>query len=86
MMAPAVTAPQGGGNGNAKPQGAGKGEHKPGERRGHGHGGAGKPGGQRVVAKGSRPRKPRSAEEMDLAKAYAIRAQRRRKSASRPSA
>lgn len=54
--------PQGkGGNGNGKPQGAGKGEHTPGERRGHGHGG---------------PGKPRSAEEMDLAKAYAIRAQK----------
>ena len=59
--------PQGkGGNGNGKPQGAGKGEHKPGERRGHGHGRPGQQG----------PRKPRSAEEMDLAKAYAIRAQR----------
>lgn len=70
--------PQGkGGNGNAKPQGAGKGEHKPGERRGHGHGGAGKPGGQARGGQGQQgPRKPRSAEEMDLAKAYAIRAQR----------
>lgn len=70
--------PQGkGGNGNAKPQGAGKGEHKPGERRGHGHGGAGKPGGQARGGHGQQgPRKPRSAEEMDLAKAYAIRAQR----------
>ncbi|HDS1302175.1 MULTISPECIES: DUF2058 family protein [Stenotrophomonas maltophilia group] len=58
--------PQGkGGTGNGKPQGAGRGEHKPGERRGPG--GPGKSGG---------PRKPRSAEEMDLAKAYAIRAQR----------
>lgn len=70
--------PQGkGGNGNAKPQGAGKGEHKPGERRGHGHGGAGKPGGQARGGQGQQgPRKPRSAEEMDLANAYAIRAQR----------
>lgn len=70
--------PQGkGGNGNAKPQGAGKGEHKPGERRGHGHGGAGKPGGQARGGQGQQgPRKPRSVEEMDLAKAYAIRAQR----------
>ncbi|MDT3556637.1 DUF2058 family protein [Stenotrophomonas maltophilia group sp. msm1] len=70
--------PQGkGGNGNAKPQGAGKGEYKPGERRGHGHGGAGKPGGQARGGQGQQgPRKPRSAEEMDLAKAYAIRAQR----------
>ncbi|UID80388.1 DUF2058 family protein [Stenotrophomonas maltophilia] len=70
--------PQGkGGNGNAKPQGAGKGEHKPGERRGHGHGGAGRPGGQARGGQGQQgPRKPRSAEEMDLAKAYAIRAQR----------
>lgn len=70
--------PQGkGGNGNAKPQGAGKGEHKHGERRGHGHGGAGKPGGQARGGQGQQgPRKPRSAEEMDLAKAYAIRAQR----------
>ncbi|CRX68953.1 MULTISPECIES: DUF2058 domain-containing protein [Stenotrophomonas maltophilia group] len=59
--------PQGkGGNGNGKPQGAGKGEHKPGERRGHGHGRPGQQG----------PRTPRSAEEMDLAKAYAIRAQK----------
>ncbi|MBN4942574.1 DUF2058 family protein [Stenotrophomonas pavanii] len=66
--------PQGkGGNGNGKPQGAGKGEHTPGERRGHGRGGPGKPAGQ---ARGQGPRKPRSAEEMDLAKAYAIRAQR----------
>jgi hypothetical protein len=78
--------PQGkGGNGNGKPQGAGKGEHKPGERRGHGHGGPGKPGQSRGPGQQG-PRKPRSAEEMDLAKAYAIRAQRRRKSASRPSA
>ncbi|HEL7749288.1 TPA: DUF2058 domain-containing protein [Stenotrophomonas maltophilia] len=72
--------PQGkGGNGNGKPQGAGKGEHKPGERRGHGHhAGAGKPGGQaRGQGQGQQgPRKPRSAEEMDLAKAYAIRAQK----------
>ncbi|HEL4234543.1 TPA: DUF2058 family protein [Stenotrophomonas maltophilia] len=76
--------PQGkGGNGNGKPQGAGKGEHKPGERRGHGHhAGAGKPGGQaRGQGQGQGqgqqgPRKPRSAEEMDLAKAYAIRAQK----------
>lgn len=59
--------PQGkAGNGNGKPQGAGKGEHKPGERRGHGHGRPGQQG----------PRTPRSAEEMDLAKAYAIRAQK----------
>ncbi|MDA5337070.1 DUF2058 family protein [Stenotrophomonas maltophilia] len=66
--------PQGkGGNGNGKPQGAGKGEHTPGERRGHGRGGPGKPAGQ---ARSQGPRKPRSAEEMDLAKAYAIRAQR----------
>ncbi|MBN5091858.1 DUF2058 family protein [Stenotrophomonas maltophilia] len=70
--------PQGkGGNGNGKPQGAGKGEHKPGERRGHGHGGAGKTGGHARGGQGQQgPRKPRSAEEMDLAKAYAIRAQR----------
>ncbi|HIE4562161.1 TPA: DUF2058 domain-containing protein [Stenotrophomonas maltophilia] len=76
--------PQGkGGNGNGKPQGAVKGEHKPGERRGHGHhAGAGKPGGQaRGQGQGQGqgqqgPRKPRSAEEMDLAKAYAIRAQK----------
>lgn len=68
--------PQGkGGNGNGKPQGAGKGEHKPGERRGHGHGGAGKPGPSRGPGQQG-PRKPRSAEEMDLAKAYAIRAQK----------
>ncbi len=67
----------GNGNGNGKPQGAGKGEHKPGERRGHGHGGAGKPGGHARGGQGQQgPRKPRSAEEMDLAKAYAIRAQR----------
>ena len=66
--------PQGkGGNGNGKPQGAGKGEHTPGERRGgRGHAGAGKPG----QSRGPGPRKPRSAEEMDLAKAYAIRAQK----------
>jgi len=70
--------PQGkGGNGNGKPQGASKGEHKPGERRGHGHGGAGKPGGHARGGQGQQgPRKPRSAEEMDLAKAYAIRAQK----------
>ena len=70
--------PQGkGGNGNGKPQGAGKGEHKPGERRGHGHhAGAGKPGGQ-ARGQGQRgPRKPRSAEEMDRSKAYAIRSQK----------
>ncbi len=67
----------GNGNGNGKPQGAGRGEHKPGERRGHGHGGAGKPGGHARGGQGQQgPRKPRSAEEMDLAKAYAIRAQR----------
>ncbi|HEL3865508.1 TPA: DUF2058 family protein [Stenotrophomonas maltophilia] len=64
--------PQGkGGNGNGKPQGAGKGEHTPGERRGPG-GAPGKPGHHR----GQGPRRPRSAEEMDLAKAYAIRAQK----------
>ncbi|MBE5271540.1 DUF2058 family protein [Stenotrophomonas sp. B2] len=64
--------PQGkGGNGNGKPQGAGKGEHAPGERRGPG-GAPGKPGQHR----GQGPRRPRSAEEMDLAKAYAIRAQK----------
>ncbi|HDS1220174.1 DUF2058 family protein [Stenotrophomonas sp. TWI143] len=64
--------PQGkGGNGNGKPQGAGKGEHTPGERRGPG-GAPGKPGQHR----GQGPRRPRSAEEMDLAKAYAIRAQK----------
>ncbi|MGE6332704.1 DUF2058 domain-containing protein [Stenotrophomonas sp. NPDC077659] len=69
--------PQGkGGTGNAKPQGAGKGDHKPGERRGgHGHAGAGKPGPSRGPGQQG-PRKPRSAEEMDLAKAYAIRAQK----------
>ncbi|MNB66624.1 hypothetical protein D3C81_399750 [compost metagenome] len=67
--------PQGkGGNGNGKPQQAGRGEHKPGERRAHGNGGPGKPGQQRGQGQG--PRKPRTAEEMDLAKAYAIRAQR----------
>ena len=67
--------PQGkGGAGNGKPQHAGKGEHKPGERRAHGNGGPGKPGQQR--GQGHGPRKPRTAEEMDLAKAYAIRAQR----------
>ena len=63
--------PQGKG-GNGKPPQAGKGEHKPGERRGQGHAGP-KPGAQ---ARGQGPRKPRSAEEMDLAKAYAIRAQK----------
>ncbi|HIE5356615.1 TPA: DUF2058 domain-containing protein [Stenotrophomonas maltophilia] len=64
--------PQGkGGNGNGKPQGAGKGEHTPGERRGPG-GAPGKPGQHR----GQGPRRPRSADEMDLAKAYAIRAQK----------
>ncbi|MDT3454438.1 DUF2058 family protein [Stenotrophomonas pavanii] len=77
--------PQGrGGNGNGKPQGAGKGEHTPGERRGHGRGGPGKPAGQARSgpgkpagqARSQGPRKPRNAEEMDLAKAYAIRAQR----------
>ena len=71
--------PQGkGGNGNGKPQGAGKGEHTPGERRGHGNGGAGKPGkpGQSRGPGQQGPRKPRTAEEMDLAKAYAIRAQK----------
>ncbi|AWH44159.1 DUF2058 family protein [Stenotrophomonas sp. ZAC14A_NAIMI4_1] len=65
----------GNGNGNARPQGAGKGEHKPGERRGHGRGGAGKPGPSRGPGQQG-PRKPRTAEEMDLAKAYAIRAQK----------
>lgn len=65
----------GNGNGNAKPQGAGKGEQKPGERRGHGRGGAGKPGPSRGPGQQG-PRKPRTAEEMDLAKAYAIRAQK----------
>jgi uncharacterized protein YaiL (DUF2058 family) len=66
--------PQGkGGNGNGKPQGAGKGEHKPGERRGPG--GAPKPGQHRGQGPQG-PRRPRSAEEMDLAKAYAIRAQK----------
>jgi len=66
----------GNGNGNAKPQGAGKGENKPGERRGgRGHAGAGKPGQSRGPGQQG-PRKPRSAEEMDLAKAYAIRAQK----------
>ncbi len=71
--------PQGkGGNGNGKPQGAGKGEHTPGERRGHGDGGPGKPGkpGQSRGPGQQGPRKPRTAEEMDLAKAYAIRAQK----------
>ncbi len=71
--------PQGkGGNGNGKPQGAGKGEHTPGERRGHGNGGPGKPGkpGQSRGPGQQGPRKPRTAEEMDLAKAYAIRAQK----------
>lgn len=70
-----------GGNGNGKPQGAGRGEHKPGERRGQGqgHGGPGKPGKPGGPSRGhgpQGPRKPRSAEEMDLAKAYAIRAQK----------
>jgi uncharacterized protein YaiL (DUF2058 family) len=65
---------KGGNNSHAKPQGAGKGEHKPGERRGHG---PGRPGGGPARGQGPHgPRKPRSAEEMDLAKAYAIRAQR----------
>ncbi len=71
--------PQGkGGNGNGKPQGAGKGEHTPGERRGHGNGGPGKPGkpGQSRGPRQQGPRKTRTAEEMDLAKAYAIRAQK----------
>jgi len=71
--------PQGkGGNGNGKLQGAGKGEHTPGERRGHGNGGPGKPGkpGQSRGPGQQGPRKPRTAEEMDLAKAYAIRAQK----------
>lgn len=71
--------PQGkGSNGNGKLQGAGKGEHTPGERRGHGHGGPGKPG-KPAQSRGpgqQGPRKPRTAEEMDLAKAYAIRAQK----------
>ncbi|MDH0172879.1 DUF2058 family protein [Stenotrophomonas sp. GD04145] len=67
--------PQGkGGNGNGKPQGAGKGEHTPGERRRPG-GAPGKPGQHRGQGPQS-PRRPRSAEEMDLAKAYAIRAQK----------
>lgn len=67
--------PQGkGGNGNGKPQGAGKGEHTPGERRGPG-GAPGKPGQHRGQGPQG-PRRPRSAEEMDLAKAYAIRAQK----------
>ena len=67
--------PQGkGGNGNGKPQGAGRGEHKPGERRGPG--GPGKSGGPARGQGLHGPRKPRSPEEMDLAKAYAIRAQR----------
>ncbi|WP_295574794.1 DUF2058 domain-containing protein [Stenotrophomonas maltophilia] len=66
--------PQGkGGNGPAKPQGTGNGERKPGERRGHV---PGKPGGPTRGQGAQSPRKPRSAEEMDLAKAYAIRAQR----------
>ena len=69
--------PQGkGGAGNGKPQQAGRGEHKPGERRAHGNGAPGKPGQQRGQGQGQGPRKPRTAEEMDLAKAYAIRAQR----------
>ncbi|MGS7838138.1 DUF2058 domain-containing protein [Stenotrophomonas maltophilia] len=68
----------GNGNGNGKPQGAGRGEHKPGERRGHGPGKSGGPGkpGQLRGPGPQGPRKPRGAEEMDLAKAYAIRAQR----------
>ena len=65
----------GNGNGNARPQGAGKGEQKPGDRRGHGRGGTGKPGPSRGPGQQG-PRKPRTAEEMDLAKAYAIRAQK----------
>ncbi len=65
----------GNGDGNARPQGVGKGEQKPGERRGHGRGGAGKPGPSRGPGQQG-PRKPRTAEEMDLAKAYAIRAQK----------
>ncbi len=40
-----------------------------------GHGGPGKPGQSRGPGQQG-PRKPRSAEEMDLAKAYAIRAQK----------
>lgn len=69
--------PQGkGGHGQPKPQGAGKGDTTPGgERRGHGRGGPGKPGQSRGPGQQG-PRKPRSAEEMDLAKAYAIRAQK----------
>ncbi|SFR80309.1 Uncharacterized conserved protein YaiL, DUF2058 family [Stenotrophomonas maltophilia] len=67
--------PQGkGGNSNGKPQGAGKGEHTPGERRGPG-GAPGRPGQHRGQGPQG-PRRPRSAEEMDLAKAYAIRAQK----------
>ncbi|MDT3499776.1 DUF2058 domain-containing protein [Stenotrophomonas maltophilia] len=67
--------PQGkGGNGNGKPQGAGRGEHTPGERRGP-RGAPGKPGQHRGQGPQG-PRRPRSAEEMDLAKAYAIRAQK----------
>lgn len=68
--------PQGkGGAGTGKPQNPGRAEHKPGERRGHGHG-PGKPGGQSRGPGQQGPRKPRTAEEMDLAKAYAIRAQK----------
>ena len=60
---------------DGRPAGAGK----PGEPRRDGRpAGAGKPGEPRRDGRpaGARPAKPRSQEEMDLAKAYAIRAQR----------
>ncbi|WMJ69733.1 DUF2058 family protein [Stenotrophomonas sp. 24(2023)] len=62
--------------GQGKPAASGKGEHKPGGERRHGHG-QGRPQGQaRPQGQNTGPRRPRTAEEMDLAKAYAIRAQR----------
>lgn len=73
------TRPQGkGGPGAGRPQGAGK--AAAGDRRSSGAPG-GKPGGSANRAgqgqpRDQGPRRPRSAEEMDLAKAYAIRAQR----------
>jgi len=69
--------------GSGRPPGADKGGQAAGERRGSGRGGPGgargpHPGGAaRGQGAGTQgPRKPRSAAEMDLAKAYAIRAQK----------
>jgi uncharacterized protein YaiL (DUF2058 family) len=62
-----------------RPGGDARASGKPGERRGDGRPrGPGKPGEPRRDKRpsGPRPAKPRSQEEMDLAKAYAIRAQR----------